>query len=59
MSEDAIRAARMMQSAADDMLQAARNIQGSVDQMQRILDQASCDGASLVSRLEEIARKRT
>ena len=51
-----IRAARMMQQAADDMMQAARNVQGSVEQLSRLLEQASMDGAALVSRLEEMRK---
>ncbi|WP_017182241.1 hypothetical protein [Sphingobium xenophagum] len=38
MSEDAIRAARMMQQAADDMKQAALNIDGSLAQHRAFMD---------------------
>ena len=53
MSEDNIRAGRIMQAAADDMQQASRNIQGSVEQLSRLLDSFASDLASLMSRFEE------
>lgn len=53
MSEDNIRAGRIMQAAADDMQQASRNIQGSVEQLSRLLDGFASDLASLMSRFEE------
>jgi hypothetical protein len=52
-SEDNIRAGRIMQAAADDMQQASRNIQGSVEQLSRLLDGFASDLASLMSRFEE------
>lgn len=56
MSEDNIRAARMMQNAADDMMQASRNMQGSVEQLGRLFDGFASDLAALMSRLEEVHR---
>ena len=53
MSEDNIRAGRIMQAAADDMQQASCNIQGSVEQLSRLLDGFASDLASLMSRFEE------
>lgn len=38
MSEDAIRAGRMMQQAADDMRQAALNIEGSLERQRAFMD---------------------
>ena len=57
MSEDALRAARMMQQAADRMSQVQLDMDGTVDRLERVLQQAACDGASLVSRMEELMHR--
>lgn len=56
MSEDMLRAAARMQQAAADMQQVARNMDGTVERLRMVFEQAAQDGASLVSRLEELNR---